>query len=94
MEHRWDYQLKEEYIALLKWQKVVSSSDINLFQKRGGGGGRGCVVLVLQKRAVKMSWHLKNLLCGEKFFHPVLLGDMITKKKVSNLFMDLMKKQK
>lgn len=41
----------------------------------------GCFVLVwfLQKGDTRMIWSLKNLLCGEKFAHPILLGDMITR---------------
>lgn len=38
MKHRGNGHLKGKCIALLKWQNVVASSDVNLFQKCGSGG--------------------------------------------------------
>lgn len=45
MKHRGNYQLKGKCIARLKWENVVSSADVNLFQKCSSGGMLLCWVL-------------------------------------------------
>lgn len=86
MKLRKNYQLKEKCIVLLKWQSIVCTVFMSKFFRNLEVG----LFWVLDKRGTKMILSLKNLLCGEKFFHCFLLGDMITRGKVFCLFMFFM----
>lgn len=74
----------------------MSSADVNLFQKCGSGGKLLCWVLFwffFDRKSYKNDLKSENIPCSEKSFKLILLGHMITRKKVFYFFMDPMKKQ-